>query len=65
MSIVGDILSLGFIIVLIFLTTTFGIALMNQDRRRTFAIISAVLLAVALAFMALFIVGWVFFPEIV
>ncbi|MHA1424736.1 MAG: hypothetical protein ACTSQI_01990 [Candidatus Helarchaeota archaeon] len=65
MSFVGNALSLGFIIVLILLTLTFNIALMNQTRRKTFAIISAILLAVAFAFMAIFIMGWLFFPEIV
>ena len=63
MSMIGDIMSIGFIIVLILLSVAFGITLMYENHRRTFKIITAVLLVVAVVFMAMFIAGFWFFPE--
>ncbi len=65
LSAIGDILSIGFVLVLIFLSITFSIALISENQRRLFGIVSAVLVAIAVGFMVVFIIGGIFFPEAV
>ncbi|NVM28402.1 MAG: hypothetical protein HWN65_06135 [Candidatus Helarchaeota archaeon] len=62
-NIIADLLSLSFIIVLILLTSTFSISLIDENRRRTFGIVAGILTGVAVVFMLLFILGFVFHPE--
>ncbi|NVM54401.1 MAG: hypothetical protein HWN66_11920 [Candidatus Helarchaeota archaeon] len=62
-SMIGDIMSIGFIIVLILLSSTFSITLINRNHRRTFKIITAILIVVALGFMVMFVLGIFVFPE--
>ena len=63
MSMIGDILSIGFVIVLILLSSTFGVALITPNHRRPLKLITAVLTVLAIGFMVMFIVGVWFFPE--
>ena len=63
MSIIGDLVSIGFIIVLTAMISTFGVALMDTSRRKTFGIVAGILTGVAVGFMVAFIIGGIFFPE--
>ncbi len=63
MSNIGDLLSIGFIVTLILLCSTFSIALIDTKLRKTFGIITGILTVVAVGFMALFILGFVLYPE--
>lgn len=62
MTPLSDALSLSFVVVLILLTTTFSIALINEKQRRVFSLMSAIFVAIAVGFMVLFIIGVLFFP---
>ena len=63
MSNIGNLLSIGFTIVLILLSSTFSIALVDNNRRRYFSIIAGILTGIAVGFMVGFIIGGIFFPE--
>jgi presenilin-like A22 family membrane protease len=63
MSLLADTLSISFIVVLMLLTTTFSMALINEKQRRVFTLLAAIFTAIAVGFMILFIIGGLFFPE--
>ena len=60
---IGDILSIGFIINLILLSFTFSLSLIDLNHRKIFGIISGILTGIAIGFMVIFIIGGFFFPE--
>ena len=62
-NVIADLLSISFTVILILLTSTFSLALIDENRRRIFTIIAGTLTAIAVGFMVLFIAGFVFFPE--
>jgi len=63
MAPLADVLSISFIVVLMLLTTTFSMALINEKQRRIFSILAAIFTAIAVGFMVVFIIGFLFFPE--
>ncbi len=63
MTPLADAISISFIVVLILLTATFSIALINEKQRRVFSLLAAIFTAIAVGFMILFIIGGLFFPE--
>jgi len=62
-NILADALSIAFVIILILLSSTFSITVLNERRRRVFGIITGLLTGVAVGFMVVFIIGGLFFPE--
>ena len=62
-NVVADLLSISFTVVLILLSSTFSIALIDEKRRNYFSILTGIFTVVAVGFMVLFIVGFIFYPE--
>jgi len=62
-NVVADLLSISFTIVLILLSSTFSMALIDEKRRKSFTLIAGIFTVVAVGFMVLFIIGFIFYPE--
>lgn len=62
-NVVADLLSISFTIVLILLTSTFSMALIDEKRRKYFTLLAGIFTVLAVGFMVLFIIGFIFYPE--